>query len=119
MLHPGVDLTRFHPTPLPLGASITGAVYVDSNGNGGLDAEPPLAGRLVYLDMDDDGNPDPSEPSTLTGPAGTYALDGVAPGSGTLRAVLPAGFVRSEPVADGYPLTNASRDEIGGPHVSG
>jgi uncharacterized repeat protein (TIGR01451 family) len=108
------DLGRFRP------ATIAGTLYEDLDGNGSRDGgEPPLAGRTVFFDYDGDGVEGPAEPSATTDAAGDYVLAGLNPGTGTVRASLPAGWVRSEPVSDGYAVTVASSDALTGRDFGG
>ncbi|MCH2184022.1 MAG: S8 family serine peptidase, partial [Mariniblastus sp.] len=68
---------------------ILGSVFLDSNGNGNLDAsETGAAGASLYLDTNLDGNLDPGEPQTVTGPGGGYAFDSVDPGTLHVRLNL-------------------------------
>ena len=71
---------------------ITGRYFRDTNQNGIQDTgEPGLEGRTVYLDLNDNGQLDGVEPWTVTDSEGGYSIDGLAPGTYT---------VRSEPIPD-------------------
>jgi cyclophilin family peptidyl-prolyl cis-trans isomerase len=72
--------------------SIVGKVFTDANSNGQLDTgELGVAGRTVFLDIDGSGAPGGNNPSTTTAADGTYAFSSLAPGSYTVREVLPSG----------------------------
>jgi large repetitive protein len=79
----------------------TGRVWDDTNGNGFRDpGEPGVANRWVYIDLDNDCRMDIGEPSTTTGPDGTYTL--LPPGAGTftVRQVLDPGQNQTFPAQD-------------------
>lgn len=83
------------------GSAIHGTVFSDSNKNGTRDAgERGLAGITVYLDLNNNGVLDPTEPQMATSSdlfftpaideAGTYGFTHLAAGTYTVRFVLPA-----------------------------
>ena len=87
---------------------IHGVKYHDANGNGVRDpSEPGLAGWTMYLDLNNNGHLDATEPSTLTGadnPAtaetdetGQYAFTSLAPGSYAVREVPQDNFTQTFP----------------------
>ncbi len=84
---------------------ITGTKIHDQNCNGVLgDGDPDkpetgLGGFTIYLDLDDDGFLDPSEPFAVTAADGSYAIDNVGPGTYSVREV------QMDPYAQSYPLT--------------
>ena len=97
-------------------APISGSVYNDVNHNGVWDpGEPGLAGRVVYLDANDNGHLDPGEISTTTDSAGSYLFQSVAPGTTTLREVLPSGWVRTAPLAGSLVVSHFSGQPAAGP----
>ena len=65
---------------VPNVGTITGTVWQDLNGNGSNDAEPGLGNTRVYLDLDDDGVRDASEPSQLSAAGGGFSFSGINPG---------------------------------------
>jgi len=80
--------------------SIRGTVFNDADGNRKHFGpnEPGLAGRIVYIDTNDNGKLDASEPRTATDALGHYTFLGVDPGSEILvRQVLPAGSRQTTP----------------------
>ena len=97
-------------------APISGSVYNDVNHNGVRDpGEPGLAGRVVYLDADNNSRLDPGEISTTTDSAGSYLFQNVAPGTTTLREVLPSGWVRTAPLAGSLVVAHFSGQPVAGP----
>ena len=83
-----------------------GRVYADANGNGAPDTgEGGVAGVFMYLDLDNDNRPDIGEPDSTTGPSGTYSLDFPGAGTFTIRTVVPAGFVLTDPPSGEYTVT--------------
>ncbi len=101
-------------------ASVAGTVYDDLDADGTQDlGEPGLSGRQVYLDLDGDAAYDGGEPTTTTVAGGAYTLPGIVPTSGTLRAVLPGGYVKTQPGSPGYALTLTSSDAVTGRDFGG
>jgi hypothetical protein len=75
-------------------ATITGRVFDDNTGTGvygGTDT--PVAGQVVYLDLNNDGKLDNGDPSATTNAMGVYTFtDQVAGGSVRLSSTAPAGY---------------------------
>ncbi len=72
---------------------ITGEVFTDNDGTGVPNSNnPPQAGVTVYLDFNENGQLDPGENSTVTGPDGSYRFVGPS-GTYTVGVVVPAGQV--------------------------
>jgi hypothetical protein len=90
-------------------ASVGDYVWWDVNGDGVQDAsEFPLSGARVYLDLDNNGVFDVGEPSDITDSSGAYLIDGILPGSYTVRITdLPAGATPSYDL-DGTGTANAA-----------
>lgn len=82
--------------------SINGQVFVDTNNNGVIDpGETGASGIIVYVDADNNCNIGLGENAIVTGPSGTFGLNGVRPGTYTVRMALPAGFEQVEPMVPG------------------
>ncbi len=92
------------------GGEIHGGTWYDSDGNGQRDpGELGLAGAVVYLDLNQNGQLDSSEPNTVTrvdDPAtpdidetGTYRLTNLDPGDYAVSEVVPQGYSRTFPAA--------------------
>jgi hypothetical protein len=80
------------PPPPPKGA-IRGTVFDDRDGDGVWEAgEAGLSGRRLFIDTDGDGVRDASEPTTITGPKGGYALEGVVGGTHNVMQLPPTGW---------------------------
>ena len=76
---------------------ISGVVFNDANGDGrfnGGEAAP--AGRVVWIDADNDFVLDPDERSATQGVDG-YVISDLLPGTYTVRAVLPEGMRQTQP----------------------
>jgi uncharacterized membrane protein len=96
-------------TPLAATASISGAVFNDTDGDGHRDTgEPALANQRVYLDANKNGAFDTSERSALTNSAGDYIIKSLAGGSYRVRVVAPSGWRRTTPGSGYYDLTLAA-----------
>jgi choice-of-anchor C domain-containing protein len=94
---------------------IRGTVWNDLNGNrrrdvtgtGAASSEPGMAGVQVYLDLNNNGQLDAAEPTQLTAAddpvtltineQGQYWFTGLAPGSYTVREILPSGYTQTFP----------------------
>ena len=86
--------------------TISGTKYFDVTGNGMTPDDTPMAGVRIYLDTNNDGIWESTEPSQITGANGTYAFTGLAAGTYTVREVNPTGYVRTGPaLSDHYTIT--------------
>ncbi len=90
--------------------TVTAAAYDDANGNGTQDGgEAALAGAQVYVDLAGTGTYVSTDPSGVTGTAGTVSFDGVPAGTYPVRVVPPSGFTQTEPASTGaYTVTTAA-----------
>jgi len=80
---------------------VTGTVFTDWNGDGKrASREPATAGRVVYVDINNNAQRDAGEPSATTTASGQYTLS-LVPGHYTLRQVLPAGWYETAPANAG------------------
>jgi hypothetical protein len=85
-----------------IGGSISGNLFNDLNGNGVKNTgEANLAGRTVYIDLDNDLVLDPNEKSTTSDGSGNYKLAALAAGTYKVRQILPAGWTQTTP-SNGY-----------------
>ena len=84
--------------PRRLLATVTGVVFNDLNGNGiGELGEPSVAGVPVYVDLDNDAQLTPGEP-TATSTTSGYRVEGVPIGTHFVRIVAgPGAFVTTTP----------------------
>ena len=97
----------FGNRPLPPG-SAHGTKWLDDNGNGQWDDdEGPLAGVVIYSDLNHNGQLDADEPSTETMDDGSYWLEGLRPGFHVISEVVPDGFVQTYPGQIGDILTTS------------
>jgi hypothetical protein len=98
------------------GASISGTVINDENGNGTYDAgDNPLASRTVYIDSDNDNVFDAGEKSTSTSAVGAFAFTGLAAGTYKVRQLLPSGWSQTTPASGaGISVTVAANQSVGG-----
>jgi hypothetical protein len=114
----GTDLTRFDNRAYALNlfgflagnvqtGSLSGVVFDDRNANGTRQtgAEPGLAGRAVYLDLNNNGVHDVAEPHRITDAGGAFRFDGLAPGLYKLRQSVPGGWRQTTP-ANGFGFTH-------------
>ena len=101
MAHDGVNppTTAYSSQSIhvPRGA-ISGVNFHDQDGDGTWDgSEPGLEGWTIYLDADDDGELDPGETSTVTGPDGSYRFNALEAGTYVVREQLRSGWEQTSP----------------------
>ena len=83
-----------------LRSHIVGTIWSDDNGNGVRDPdEAPLAGIVVYANLDIDSTISAGDPVTRTADDGTYDMEVTGPGTYPVRAVLPFGVRQRAPAA--------------------
>ena len=83
----------------PTLGSILGSVFFDANKNGKRDTgEVGVAGRLVWLDKDNDSAIDANEPQTVTDETGAYRFSNLVKGTYKVRQQLPVGFTQTTPL---------------------
>jgi len=84
------------------GASISGTVYNDANGNGVKDSgEVVVSGQKLYIDKNINGVLDTGEPIFTTSTAGTYTFSGLAAGTYRVRETIMSGWRWTNP-SSGY-----------------
>jgi hypothetical protein len=67
-----------------------------------------FSGVTVYLDLNDSGSLNASDPSTTTSSTGTYSFTGLAAGTYDVREVVPAGYTQTTPASSPSVVTLAS-----------
>ncbi|MGH7140346.1 MAG: SdrD B-like domain-containing protein, partial [Pirellulales bacterium] len=78
--------------------SIVGTVFTDANNNGKFDTgDVGIAGRTVFINEDNSGTADGTNPQTTTDSVGNFFFSGLAAGSYTVQEVLPAGGTLTTP----------------------
>ncbi len=103
--------------------SITGIVFHDQDRSGTRNgAEPGLAGRTIYLDLNDNSRQDAAEPMTLTmsddtGTAGVdetgfFIFPAVTPGGYVVRLANQLGWRTTEPAGGKYEVTIAAGQSV-------
>ncbi|MFV2065380.1 MAG: FG-GAP-like repeat-containing protein [Pirellulales bacterium] len=82
-----------------LRGSIHGTKFIDFNGDGIRGSNDRGApGFTVYLDLNDNGQLDPEEPSTETNRRGDYWFMDLELGTYTVREVVPEGWTQTAPI---------------------
>jgi hypothetical protein len=94
----GAVHTAHEPDLLLRNGQIIGEAFLDYNTNGKVDRnEPGLGGATVFLDTNNNGRLDQGESSTITDQKGFYTFTHLAPGSYTVREIVPQNFVLVSP----------------------
>jgi hypothetical protein len=76
----------------------SGVKFEDVDGNGARDpGDQGLAGWTIYVDYNDNGQPDPGEPSAVTGAGGFYQIVDITPGTWKVREVQQLGWTCTFP----------------------
>ena len=83
--------------------SVSGVTFIDANKNGRFDAgEGGIGGAVVYIDLNNDGVFQPTEPNTISAAGtGAYTLADIDPGSYVVRQIAPTGFDQTFPSGNG------------------
>jgi hypothetical protein len=86
-------------------AQISGTVFVDANGNGTRDgSESGRANQIVFLDLNDDGVLQDTEPTAITDATGAFAFT-VNPGSYVVRLQPFSDFTITTPAGGSFSVT--------------
>lgn len=105
----GYDLVTGRGTPkadllvpdLAGGVTLNGTVFFDASADGTLDmGETGISGITVYLDLNNNGTKDSTEPSAVTDSSGNYSFNDL-PGNAAyqIRVVIPSSYTNSSPSA--------------------
>jgi Zn-dependent metalloprotease len=99
-------VTESFVVPPPL-TGVSGTVYEDFNNNNQIDplVDLPLAGWVVYADLNNNSIRDLGEPQSTTATDGTYSLPLTTPGTVTIREVVQTGYQRVLPSSGGFSIT--------------
>ncbi|NQV26965.1 MAG: VCBS repeat-containing protein, partial [Rhodopirellula sp.] len=123
----------------PVTGTISGAVYLDRNGDGRRDVdEPGRSGVTIYVDINGNGRREASEPfavsrlddpATVEDEAGRYTFNDLPAGNYQLRELLAAGFDQTAPLTlqSGAPMltelasgtTSGAASSLGLPSIVG
>ncbi len=95
--------------------SIRGTKYHDLTGNGLTGDDTGLGGVTIYLDANNNGSLTDGEIFTTTAADGSYAFNGLAPGTYIVREVVGTDWIRTGPtLSDKYVVTVSAGDTSGG-----
>jgi subtilase family serine protease len=109
----GVSATA--PVTTSSTASISGEIYLDTNGNAKLDSgESAFSGIKIYLDMNDNGVLDSGEYSMTVGSSGTYTFGDLPAGTYHIREVVPSGYQLTNPTSGVYNITVTNGQKVTG-----
>jgi hypothetical protein len=114
---PIVPIVPILPNPNPPGgATISGTIYNDANGNGSRDAgESAMAGQQLYLDLQGLDAFSAGDPVATTDSSGNYSFPNLAPGSYLVRPLIRATQVITSPVWGGkYYVPLATNQQVSG-----
>lgn len=102
------DTSAVVPQALP---TIGGTKWEDLDSDGLRQPdEGPLAGVVIYSDLNDNGVLDTAEPWTVTDTDGNYLFSEMAPGSWVVREVVPSDYVQTFPVDGAHRITVGAAD---------
>src|SRR5439155_457410 len=77
--------------------SLSGTVFEDGNANGHADTgDSGLGSWTVYVDYNDNGTRDGGEPWAISSVGGSYQIDGIKPGTYTVREMSRSGYTCTE-----------------------
>ncbi len=94
-------------------ANIGGHTYNDINRNSIFDGpDAVLSGVRVYVDVNNDGAWQATEPNDVTNGAGAYSILNVTPGTYKLREVVPSNWDVVLPTAGFHTITPSSGDSL-------
>ena len=100
----GLTLEALESRVLLSTGEIHGVIFNDLNGDGQLQpAEPGIAGRIVYLDQNQNGVLDPGEQWTTTPADGSYSFTNLAPGLYHVAEQVPNSWKQTFPATESSP----------------
>jgi phospholipase C len=108
----GTNNTGENFTNEPL-AQATGEISGTVLNGGELDT-PGLPGQTVFLDLNQNGQLDPGEPSTTTDSSGSYTFTDLFPGTYLVETVPPANEIVLPPATNGIPVTVTAQTNSSG-----
>jgi hypothetical protein len=108
----GIDFGDYRP---PSSFLISGTVFNDANNNGVFDSgERGIANVQMYVDTNNDGSFESTEPHAFTNASGNYSIQVFTPGTYLVRQVQPANTVQTDPVNNaGVHVTLATANVAG------
>ncbi|MEO1131819.1 MAG: SdrD B-like domain-containing protein, partial [Cyanobacteria bacterium J06639_1] len=92
-------------------------VFSDLDGGEDIFVEPTIEGFTVYLDLDEDGQLDPNEPTQITDADGNYRFTGLAAGDYQVREIQQSGFNQIFPFAQEVTAPDGSTITVPGFHT--
>jgi hypothetical protein len=99
-----IDSLSYNSTPAfvldPASPSgyVWGTLYEDVNRNGQMNlSDPPVAGRSIYLDLNNNNVHDAGEPLDVSDSSGLFAIHQPPPGTYAVRQILPPGWIAMAP----------------------
>jgi streptogramin lyase len=102
-------------------SAIAGYVALDPMGTVpafGLDVADPIENQRVFLDLKNDGQFDPGDPTATTNAFGYYTFTGLTPGTYTVRVAPSPGNIVTSPAAGSETVTVAG-GQLGSPDPIG
>ncbi|MHC4620405.1 MAG: SdrD B-like domain-containing protein [Planctomycetota bacterium] len=88
---------------------IRGTIWNDANGNSQYDpCEPYLQGRIVYIDLNNDGVLNAGEPNTVSNENGQYEFAALAPGTYSVATVHECGWHTTMPLFTRHRIISVS-----------
>jgi len=113
---PYADRGAYEYQPSATGATLSGQVFQDTNGNGLKDGgDAGLSGWTVFLDANGNGTLDAGESSAVTDANGNYSFTNLSAGTYRVREVLKSGWTQT--TANPADLTLGSSGTASGVNV--
>jgi O-glycosyl hydrolase/protocatechuate 3,4-dioxygenase beta subunit len=108
--------TQQSNNPPPTGASISGTVFNDADGDGAKDSgEAGVANITIYNDANNNNTKDSGELTTTTNGSGVYTFTGLSSGSYKIRQILQGGWIQTTPANNfGWTISLATNQILTG-----